>query len=150
MNRRLAMMWCLSCLLAAPLFGSAREASAQEPEIPPVVLSGLEAYKQSGPEQAFKIWLAGSPVEGEKIAMSQVNGFRQVESLYGPYQGFDPIRIVPITPNTTLVYLQINFQKGPLFSSFMCYQTKSGWVITWLNFHTEVDKILPPNILYAR
>ncbi len=148
MNRRLMAVSCLVVLLAAPLLGSVREAASAEAEIPPVVLSGLEAYKQSGPEEAFKVWLAGSPLEGEKMAMSQVNNFRQVESLYGPYEGFNPIKVVELTPKSTIVYLQINFQKGPLFASFVCYQGQGGgWAVAWLKFHTEVDMILPSQIL---
>lgn len=149
MGHRPATVLCLSSMFVATLLISSPEASAKSAEIPPVVSSGLSAYEKDGPEAAFKAWLAGSPLEGDKTALSQANVFRQVESLYGKYQGFDLIKTTTLTPKTVLIYLQIDLQKGPLFASFVCYQEKDGWIITMLNFHTEVEKIVPPEILYA-
>lgn len=149
-GRQTIGMWCLGCMFVTTLLVSSPEVIAKDNGgIPPVVLSGLDAYKEGGAEAAFNAWLSGSPSEGDKSALSQANIFRQVETLYGAYQGFDPIKIVNLTPKTTLVYLQINFQKGPLFASFLCYREVDNWIIPMLTFNTEVEKIIPSEILYS-
>lgn len=126
------------------------QAVAKEDEIPSVVLSGLKAYQADGAEAALKTWLVGSPMEGENVALSQANIFRQAETLYGKYVGFHLIKVVDLTPSTKLVYLQINYQEGPFFTNFVCYKTESGWIIPTLTFHTEAEKVIPSEILYAK
>ena len=144
---------CLSCIFAVTLLAShqataAQETATQDAEIPPVILAGLNAYRSGGAVAAIKEWFIGSALEGEKVDMSQASSFQRVESLYGSYAGFDLIRIVTLTPKTKLIYLEMNFQKGPLFANFHCYRAKSGWVVASLNFHTEVERVIPKEILY--
>ena len=149
---RTAWGLCLSCIFAVTLLvfhqeTVAQETAAQNAEIPPVVLAGLNAYRSGGAIAAIKAWLIGSPAEGEKIALSQASSFNQVESLYGNYTGFDLIKVVTLTPKTKFIFLEVNFQKGPVFAKFHCYRAKSGWVVASFNFHTEAEKIIPTEIL---
>ena len=144
---------CLSCIFAVTLLvfheeTVAQETAAQNAEIPPVVLAGLNAYRSGGAIAAIKAWLIGSPAEGEKIALSQASSFQQVESLYGNYTGFDLIKIVTLTPKIKLIYLEMNFKKGPVFGNFCCYRAESGWIVASLNFQTEAEKVIPAKILY--
>lgn len=52
-------------------------------DLPPVILSGLQAYKDKGPEEAVRIWIKDSPIDGSKAALSQANNLRQVQDFYG-------------------------------------------------------------------
>ncbi len=147
--RRLILILCSSCIVTAALLVPCHRVVAEDTEIPPVVLAGFSAYQSDGVDAAFKAWLAGSPVEGEKTALSEANSFRQVESLYGKYQGFDLIKIITPAPRTKFVYVQMNFEKGPLFTNFRCYQEEHGWIIPMLTFNTEAEKVIPAEVLYT-
>ncbi len=124
------------------------EAAAQENDVPPIVLSGLKTYRAESPEAALKTWAVGGPMEGADSLLSQATTLlRQIESRYGKYREFDLIKEVNLTPTTKIVYLQMNFQKGPLFARFVCYLTELNWVIATVDFHTKPELILPPSLL---
>ncbi len=117
-------------------------------EIPPIIKSGLAAYKSNGPEAAITAWIKGSPFEGSKDAMSQSNIFKQVETFYGKYIDYQPIAIINLTPTSDLIYISMNFESGPVFCKFLTYKTQSGWILSGkFNFHTEPEQILPPSVL---
>lgn len=148
MNQRhlLALSYGIALLLSVAPW---QLAMAKEDEIPPVVLSGLKAYQAEGAEAALKAWLVGSPLEGDKTALSQANIFRQAEVIYGKYLGFHTIQVADPTPTTKFVFLQMDFQKGPFFVNFVCYRAESGWIVVMSNFNTEAEKVIPPKLLYA-
>jgi hypothetical protein len=112
-------------------------------EIPKVILSGLEAYKAEGPEAAVKAWIKGSSIEGSKEALSQANVLRQVQDFYGTYKAFELIRSRDLTPTTRIIYLTLNYEKGPLFAKFTAYRAEQGWIIANFTFNTKEDLILP-------
>src|ERR1700753_4440831 len=39
--------------------------------VPPVILAGLAAYKDKGPDEAVKAWIKGSPMDGNKEALGE-------------------------------------------------------------------------------
>ena len=117
-------------------------------EIPPIIKSGLTAYKSSGPEAAIIAWIKGSPFDGSKDAMSQANLFKQVETFYGKYLDYTPIAIINLTPTTKIIYLSMDFTSGPVFCKFLVYkiqaQDKDNWILSSkFNFNTEPEKVLP-------
>jgi len=112
-------------------------------EIPAIILSGAAAYKDKGPDEAIKVWIKGSPIDGSKEALSQANSLRQVQDFYGPYQSIELASSRDITPKTRVLYVVFNFEKGPLFAKFVMYQSEQGWILTNFNFNTKEDAILP-------
>lgn len=135
------LLVCFALLL--PL----QPARAQAPpaqHVPAIVLSGLETYRSAGPDEAIRAWLKGSPIEGSKDAMAQANQLREIQDFYGNYQGFDLLGVHSIAPSTHLVYIVLNFAKGPLFGKFLTYRTGQGWVVASFSFNTNPDQVLPP------
>jgi hypothetical protein len=125
-------------------FGQYVGAQAQEhSEVPKIVLSGLDAYKAEGPEAAVKAWLKGSPLEGSKEALGQANVLRQIEEFYGAYKAFDFIRSRNLSPTTRIIYLTLDYEKGPLFAKFVTYRTEQGWILPSFTFNTKEESILP-------
>ena len=122
------------------------QTSSTEP-LPPLISSGFDALKTKGPEEALKAWIKGSRVDGSKEALSQAAFLLQVESLYGDYIGFDVIRSKRISPKCSAFYILINFDKGPVFSRFLVYKTHQEWILTYFNFNTKPDAILPADEL---
>ena len=134
--------FALGLLLLA--FSQCVRTNAQEPvEVPKIILSGLEAYKAEGPEAAIKAWLKGSPIEGSKDALTQANNLHQIQDYYGAYKTFDTIRSRNLSPNTRIIYLILNYEKGPLFAKFVAYRTEQGWILVSFAFNTKDEIIIP-------
>jgi len=102
----------------------------------------LEAYKVDGPEAASKAWIKGSAFEGSKDALSQANVLRQIQDYYGSHESFEVISTHNLTKTTQIVYLAMNFQKGPVFAKFMAYHAADGWVSVTFTFNTKSEAIL--------
>ena len=116
--------------------------------IPEIVVSGLKAYEKSGPTAAIEAWIKGSPFEGSKEALSQANRFREIETYYGNYTGYNLIHVTNLTPSAKIVYFSIDYQKGPVFAVMPLYKTKEGWIMTGrFNFNTDATQILPGALL---
>jgi len=115
--------------------------------MPSIVISGLKAYKADGPEAAIKSWVKGSAVENSVEAQSQASVFRQVESVYGKYIGYELIMSKRISKQTEMVYIVMNFEKGPVFANFLVYKYQETEIISQLNFHTKPEAILPQSLL---
>src|SRR6185295_9712262 len=110
---------------------------------PDIIMNGLNVYKEKGPNGAVVEWLKGSPVEGQKNALSQANSLLQVEAFYGNYQSVELINIKDITHTSKIVYVQLNYENGPVFAYFVLYKKGDGWIITSFQFHTDPAAILP-------
>jgi hypothetical protein len=112
-------------------------------DVPSIIVSGMDAYKTKGPDEAVKTWIKGSPVEGSKEALSQSNNLRQIQDFYGSYQSFDLISMRELSPSVRIYYLAMNFDKGPLFAKFILYRAEQGWILTSFLFNTSDTAILP-------
>ena len=127
-------------------FGNCPRVSGQTPnpvEVPKIILSGLEAYKTEGPEAAVKAWLKGGPLEGSKEALSQANVLRQIQDFYGAYKTFDIVQSKNLAPSVRVVYLTLDFEKGPLYAKFVAYRTDKDWILTSFDLNTKAEVILP-------
>jgi len=114
-------------------------------DVPKIVLSGLEAYKAEGADAAIKAWIKGSSLDGSKDALSQANVLRQIQDFYGSYKTFELIRARNLTPNIKIIYVALDYEKGPLFAKFVVYQTEQVWILTTFTFNTKEELIIPPS-----
>ena len=95
---------CL-CLLAFP---AAAPALAQYTDdlprnnpalnLPPVMVSGLDGYKTKGAEEAVRLWVKDSPLEGSNDGATQVTALHQAEQSYGAYQWYELLSIREVSP----------------------------------------------------
>lgn len=112
-------------------------------EVPGIVISGLNAYKSGGAEAAMKAWLKGGALETSVETLSQANALKQIESIYGPYIGYEIIEAKDVTKTSKIVYLSLNYQKGPVFARFMAYRSGNKWILPDFDFNTKAYQILP-------
>jgi hypothetical protein len=138
--RRIAFLLCMSAVLLGPAsFG-------QDPsgEIPKILSSGFDSYKMGGPGEAIRTWLRGSPAEGSQDAMNQFAVLRSAQDVYGAYRGFEIVSARQISPSTRIVYMTLDYEKGPLFAKFVLYHSEQlGWIVTNLLFNTNETEVLP-------
>ena len=142
-------LWRKSCavaLLMLLILGQSVWAATPDSDankVPKVIQSGLDAYKAEGPEAAIRSWIKGSSLEGSKEALSQANVLRQVGDYYGAYKSFEVISSRNVSPNTRVIYMEIDFEKGPLFAKFVVYRAAEDWVLVTFTFNTKEELILP-------
>jgi len=134
----------LIVVLSALFFaGRASAQAVVRTDIPPVLLSGMEAYKPGNPEQAIKAWTKNSPLEGTQTAADEAINLRQAQSNYGAFQWFDVISNREISARVRILYVTMNYEAGPLFGRFVFYHTDRGWIVTSFDFNLDDSKILP-------
>ena len=118
-------------------------ATTPAPVLPPVVVSGLDGYKAKGAEEAVRLWVKDSPLEGSKDAESQVSSLRQIEGIYGAFQWFEVVRMREISPRTLVVYLILDYERGPLFARFTVYRSNHRWIMNSFDFSTKEEGVFP-------
>ncbi len=141
-NRGLVLL--VLVLLNIPVIAGAKE---QRVGVPDTIQRGMGDYGFQGAEAAVKAWTKGSTQEGSPEALIQVNNLKQVESQYGKFLGHHVIQVHELTPWTLIVYLSINYERGPLFARFIAYRLKDSWILPEFSFHTKPEAIFPPNLL---
>lgn len=111
--------------------------------MPPIILSGADAYKAEGAEAAVKAWLKGSPLEHQKDALRQAQGMEVFEEYYGKFVGVHLIVQRNLTETTKVVFVTLDFEKGPVFCKFLLYKIDKDWVVISFLFNTKDTEILP-------
>ena len=123
---------------------AAQTPAAEEKTLPPVLLSGLDAYALGGPENAVKAWMKDGPLENDPKVLASAHAFQEVEKYYGAYKGYEVVREKSLTSVSKLVFIQMNYEKGPFFVRFLCYLSGSRWVVAGrLILNTDPSEILP-------
>ena len=115
-------------------------------DIPKILLSGLDAYKAEGADAAIKAWIKGSSLEGSKDVLSEANILRQVQDFYGSYKNFELIHTRNLTPSIKIIYLALDYERGPLFAKFVVYQKEQAWILTGFTFNTKEELVIPPSL----
>ncbi len=127
MHRLFLPALCLSlCLLLSPAVCAAGETM----QVPDVILKGAEAYMQLGPEQGFKTWFEGSPLRVGVNEKSLAGKVQAMVKNYGKCLGFGIIRVQDLTPRSSVVYFEMDYQGGPLFMSMLAYNTGTRWIVS--------------------
>jgi len=137
--RKIAWLISVVCLMPCSIV----MASSPNSDVPPIIVAGMDAYKSKGPDEAVKAWIKGSPIDGSKEAMSQANNLRQVQDFYGSFLSFDVVSTREISPSVHILYLVLNYEKGPLFAKYILYRSGTEWILTSFVFNTSETAILP-------
>lgn len=105
------------------------QASEHQAGVPEYVISGLQAYKDRGYEEAVKIWLAGSPFASGTAMVSRISFFKNIEMLGGPYKSHDFL-MVKETGSSNVVYVRMNYERLPGYILFTSGLRDGQWVLT--------------------
>jgi len=148
MTKRFIFLCLLVFLCIAPAHSQSLiddgRAAKGTPQLPTVLISGLDAYKTRGADEAIRLWLKDGPLEGNKDAAAQTDTLRQAEASYGPFQYYEIILAREISSRTQVFYLVFNYERGPLFARFHVYRANHRWVLTDFLLSSREDAVLPP------
>jgi len=141
--KRTVFLFLAVLLIANPAFSSSTN-------LPSIIESGFTQYSEAGPKEAIEAWTKGSAVEGSKEALAQANNFRQIQDFYGKYIGFEFIGSNTISDSTSVIFINIKYEKGNVFSTFYCYKNSDKkTVINNFNFHTKAEAVWPEYLIYG-
>lgn len=144
----LVTVLCVCGMMTGPkalgqVTGQAAGQQAAEGPVPEILIAGLDAYRTGGMGQAMRAWLRNSALEGSKQAIAAGTVLHQAQEIYGNYRGFEPITIRDVTASTRIVYLALDYDRGPVFAKFVTYRTDQGWVMIGLLCSTDDTAVLP-------
>jgi hypothetical protein len=138
--RRMALLLFAMCMLTAPRAHSQAENGTPAPKI---LVNGFEAYRAAGPDEAMRVWLHNSPLEGTPDVEKQVQILHTAQGRFGQWRGFDIVSIRPVSASTRILYMTLDYDKGPLFAKFVLYHTEPGWIVTNMIFSPDDAEVLP-------
>ena len=130
------MFFCLCLLVSGPSLSRAQAPASNvsvADKIPPILFEGLHHLANQNPEEAMKSWLHGSQWEGQPDP-----NLRQIIERLGKYENFDPVSVQDLTPRLRVLYLALNFERGPSIVKFVVYKTPDGWIL--LSYRFGVDE----------
>ena len=68
---------------------------------------------------------------------------RQIQDYYGTYRAFEIVSTKDLSPKTRVIYLVLDFEKGPLFAKFVVYRSGQAWILAYFNFNTKEELVFP-------
>ena len=139
MRKSLLLIGFIGVLLGASTFNVAASGQAQKPSadsVPPVVLEGLDALRQFGPDEAAKAWSKGSGWEGS-TDRNLAGTLHFMQDSLGPYRSSEILNVRQLSSNTRIVYLTLNYDKEPRFARFIVYRSVRGWIL--LSYKVDGD-----------
>jgi len=138
----------LCALLAASPAHSAAAPAANPELVPDIVTTGFAAYSRSGYSLALDTWCKGSSLEVDGNAKVTIGkNLSDEENFAGSFAGAETIKVVGLSPSSTLVYTFAKYQKGGLYLCFACVKSAGKWLVTSIVSNSDPAKVLPTNIL---
>lgn len=122
--------------------------SAETKSMPKIISNALEKYQKEGADNLIPNLLIGSPIEGDKNALSQVNLLKQIETFYGKYINSELYKSISINQSINLIYFVMNYEKGPLYGSATVYNANGKEIVSTFNFHTDIKQIIPSELIF--
>jgi len=138
--RRMALFLSVVCVLAAPLLHSQSESG---PPVPKVLEAGFDAYRAGGPDEALRVWLRNSPLEGTPEIGKADQALHAAQAQFGQWRSFDIVSDHTISASTRVIYMTLDYDKGPLYAKFILYRTDPGYIVTSLLFSPNDTDVLP-------
>jgi hypothetical protein len=137
--------------LSSMLFAAGRDRGEEKLGMPSIVLAGLNDYSFKGADGAIKTWTKGGVLERSEEVAAQLALLKEIESLYGTFSSGHLIETHALTPRAQLVYVTLNYDRGPAFARFVAYRevakVKEDWILSDLSFSTRPETILPSDLL---
>jgi len=97
-------------------------------------MNGLQTYETEGYEAAVHKWFEGSAWANASVMVSRIAFFKNIEMLYGKYQGYD-IVTTKETHTSQMTYVRFKFERMPGYAMFLSTKGNKGWVLSDLDLH---------------
>jgi hypothetical protein len=54
-----------------------------------------------------------------------------------------------VTQRVRIVYMVLNYEKGPLYAKFVCYRSEREWTVTDFVLNTKDTAVLPADVIIS-
>lgn len=136
------------CSNAASAQGTVADEARHHFDVPHIVIDGIIAYHDKGPDAAVQTWMANSSAPMRGVAQQQADILRKLPFAYGSFRDFEVLGTENLSQRVRIVYVVLNYDKGPIFGSFNLYRSvDQGWLVTKLAFSETPDIVLPATML---
>lgn len=113
----------------------------------PVVVDGLTLLVAGKCEDAVRKWTVAWTGDEAGKAQQLVASCALLEKL-GTVHGYDLLGTRDVTPHLQRVYVVVRYEVEPVYMMFLAYAPDGAqWKIETLTWHTDPDKVIPPEIL---
>lgn len=116
--------------------------------IPRVVVDGMDKYKFNGADGAVKNWLQPTRARTQETAAAYAAALPDAEEVYGKFIDYHLVSIKRLSPAAALIYLVMNYERGPLFVRFVVYEYKSSQLVTQMEFGFIPEAVFPEKFNY--
>ena len=139
---------CAVSLLAAvcwwkPVVGKAAPEAPASMETPAIVRDGFMTWAKKGSTYAFDVWQKGGLLEDDRKPQALFNYFRRMDRALGNYKSYEVIDSKAIGPNSSIIYISMNFERAAVYGRFLVYRTEKAWVIQNMDFSPKPEAIMP-------
>ena len=141
---------CILVLLCLSQRGWAGTGADAATIIPSVVERGLSAFRVNGGEEAIRNWTRDGPLEGSRGEATEIAAIEKLEGLYGRFQGSSVIAEVELSPGSTLLYLEVRLEDGPIYVRLHVFDGRKGERVVGMTIGAAPEQILPPFVLERR
>ncbi len=114
--------------------------------VPRIVADGLEKYQFSGAAVAVPVWLQFGGLRIQERAANYIAALREAEDYYGKFVGYHVVDMQRLTPATSVVYLVLNYERGPLFARFRVYEYKNTQYVTGFATALAPEAVFPERL----
>ncbi len=102
--------------------------------VPKYIVNGLQAYANEGYESAVRKWFQDSPWANATILVERIAFFKNIEMLYGPYQGYQVVTTNE-TVTSQMTYIRFVYSKMAGYVMFLSKKHNNQWVLSQLDLH---------------
>lgn len=142
MTRLAAALAAVGLAVLAVCTQPGRGAADPDAGLPQAVKEGLIQFR-NGSGAGLRAWVKDGPLDGTKVVEPLERMLGKVEAIYGRFESYDVIRVEKLTPRTQVIYLTLNYGKGPAFAKLVAYHARTGWVVPQLVANTDPSVVLP-------
>jgi hypothetical protein len=108
--------------------------NSAETRMPKYIVNGLQAYAQEGYEAAVRKWFQDSPWANATILVERIAFFKNIEMLYGPYQGYQVVTMNE-TATSQMTYIRFVYSKMAGYVMFLSKKHNNQWALVQLDLH---------------
>lgn len=119
---------------------------AQSP--PALVINGLTAMVDQGPQLAVETWFRGSRLENDGgTKQTFVEQFQLFARQAGGVLGHDLVHVHQLGPNYSITYAIIRYETDPLFIAIDVYNGQGGWRLMDIKLNDNAGEVFPKALL---
>ncbi len=106
-----------------------------------------KVYINEGSTAVMERVLKNGPLEGDKSALSQVQGLLQIEQFFGRIQSSSVVSKKPLGTKVCYLIGILEYANGPAFAVATYYRGSKGVGATSMFFKTEPETVFPSKLL---